>query len=157
MAPQNLTSLAQTILRDFGSLEHKINFAKNLRSNGDYVYKHSLNTAILSAMMVHRLHYSYGEQLAIVCAALLHDIGLLLVPDEIQEKGDALLSPDERRLVRGYLEKGYQLLHPDYNDYKLPELTLQLVGQMTRLEHNVKIPLQKNIRWRNGTHVLRFS
>ena len=143
MAPQNLTSLAQTILRDFGSLEHKINFAKNLRSNGDYVYKHSLNTAILSAMMVHRLHYSYGEQLAIVCAALLHDIGLLLVPDEIQEKGDALLSPDERRLVRGYLEKGYQLLHPDYNDYKLPELTLQLVGQMTRLEHNVNRMLEK--------------
>lgn len=157
MAPQNLTNLAQTILREFGSLDHKINFAKNLRSNGDYVYKHSLNTAILAAMMVHRLHYSYGEQLAIVCAALLHDIGLLLVPDEILEKGDALLSPDERRLVRGYLEKGYQLLHPDYNDYKLPELTLQLVGQMTRLEHNVKVPLQKNIRWRNGSHVLHVA
>lgn len=157
MPPQNITPLAQTILRSFGSPDHKINFARNLRSNGDYVYKHCLNTAILAAMMVNRLHYSYAEQLAIVCAALLHDTGLLMVPDEILEKGDRLLSPDERRLIQGYLEKGYQMLHPDYNDYKLPELTLQIVGQMAHLEHNVKVPLQKNIRWKNGTHVLHVA
>lgn len=157
MAPQNVMSLAQTILRNFGSLEHKINFARTLRSNGDYVYKHSLNTAILAAMMVHKLHYPYPEQLAVVCAALLHDIGLLLVPDEVLEKGERLLSADERRLIRGFLEKGYSMLHPDYNEYKLPELTLQIVGQMTRLEHNVKIPLPQNIRWKNGTHVLHTA
>ena len=83
MAPQNIMSLSQTILRNFGSLDHKINFLRTLRSNGDYVYKHSLNTAILAAMMVHKLHYSYAEQLAIVCAALLHDAGMLMVPDEV--------------------------------------------------------------------------
>lgn len=157
MAPQNIMPLAQTILRNFGSLDHKANFIRNLRSNGDYVYKHSLNTAILSAMIVHKLHYPYAEQLAIVCAALLHDTGLLMVPDEVLEKGERLLSPDERRLIRGYLEKGYQMLHPDYNDYKLPELTLQVVGQMARLEHNVNVPLPKNVRWKNGTHVLHVA
>ncbi|MCI8482731.1 MAG: HD domain-containing protein [Lachnospiraceae bacterium] len=157
MTPQNIMPLSQTILRNFGSLDHKIQFNRSLRSNGDYVYKHSLNTAILTAMMVHKLHYSYGEQLAIVCAALLHDMGLLLVPDEILEKGDRLLSSDERRLIRGYLEKGYHMLHPDYNDYKFPELTLQIVGQMTRLEHNVKVPLPKNVQWKNGTHVLHVA
>ena len=107
--------------------------------------------------MVHKLHYSYAEQLAIVCAGLLHDVGLLMVPDEVLEKGERLLSTDERRLIRGYLEKGYQILHPDYNDYKLPELTLQIVGQTARLEHNVKVPLQKNIRWKNGTHVIHVA
>lgn len=157
MAPQNIMPLAQTILRNFGALDHKINFVRTLRSNGDYVYKHSLNTAILAAMMVTKLHYAYAEQLAIVCAALLHDAGLLMVPDEILEKGEKLLSPDERRLILGYLEKGYQMLHPDYNEYHLPESTLQIVGQMARLEHNVKVPLPKNIRWKNGTHVLHVA
>ncbi len=157
MAPQNIMPLAQTILRNFGGLDHKINFVRTLRSNGDYVYKHSLNTAILAAMMVTKLHYAYAEQLAIVCAALLHDAGLLMVPDEILEKGEKLLSPDERRLIQGYLEKGYQMLHPDYNEYRLPESTLQIVGQMARLEHNVKVPLPKNIRWKNGTHVLHVA
>ena len=157
MKPQNLLPLAQEILRKFGGLDHPINFAVTLRSSGDYVYKHSLNTAILAALMVNKLHYAYTEQLAIVCAALVHDAGLLLVPDEILEKGEGLLSPDERRLIRGYKEKGYQMLHPDYNDYKFPDLALQIVGQMTRLEHNVSIPMPKNIRWKNGTHVLHTA
>ncbi|MCI9532647.1 MAG: HD domain-containing protein [Lachnospiraceae bacterium] len=157
IASKDILSLAQTILRSFGSLEHKLNFLKNLRSHEDYVYKHCLNTAILAAMMVSRLRYPYAEQLAIVCAALLHDAGLLLVPEEILEKGEKLLSQDERRLIRGYLEKGYQMLHPDYNENGLPELTLQIVGQMTRLEHDVNVPLQKNINWKDGTHVLHTA
>ena len=157
MASKDILLLAQTILRAFGTLDHKIHFLKNLRSHEDYVYKHSLNTAILAAMMVGRLRYPYAEQLAIVCAALLHDAGLLLVPEEIMEKGERLMSQDERRLIRGYLEKGYQMLHPDYNENGLPELTLQIVGQMTRLEHNVNVPLQKNIRWKDGTHVLHTA
>lgn len=157
MMPRNIMSMAQEILRKFGGLDHKINFTGTLRSNGDYVYKHSLNTAILAAMMVNRLHYDYPEQLAIVCAALLHDIGLLMVPEEIMEKGERLLSPDERRLIRGYLEKGYQMLHPDYNDYRFPNLSLKIVGQMTRLGHQGSPELPQNIRWKNGTHVLHTA
>ena len=49
------------------------------------------------------------------------------------------------------------MLHPDYNDYKFPELTLQIVGQMTRLTHSVSSPMPKNIRWKNGTHVLHTA
>ncbi len=157
LEPKNVMPLSQTILRRFGAPDHRINFARTLRGGEDYVYKHCLNTAILSAMMVSRLHYAYADQLAIVCAALLHDVGLLLVPDEILEKGEKLLSPDERRLIRGYLEKGYQMLHPDYNDYGLPKLTIQIVGQTARLEHNVNVPLQKNVRWLDGTHVLHVA
>lgn len=157
MMPRNIISMSQEILRKFGKLDHKVNFIGTLRSNGDYVYKHSLNTAILAAMMVNRLHYDYSEQLAIVCAALLHDIGLLMVPEEIMEKGERLLSPDERRLIRGYLEKGYQMLHPDYNDYRFPNLSLKIVGQMARIGHQATTELPQNIRWKNGTHVLHTA
>ncbi len=157
MKPQNIMSLSQEILRKFGTVDHRINFAVTLRSSGDYVYKHSLNTAILASMMVNKLHYPYPEQLAIVCAALLQDAGMLMVPGEILEKGQSLLSPDERRLIRGYREKGYQMLHPDRNDYKFPELALQITGQMIRLEHNVSAPMPKNIRWKNGSHVLHTA
>ena len=66
MASKDILSLSQTILRTFGALDHKIHFSKNLRSHEDYVYKHSLNTAILAAMMVGKLRYPYAEQLAIV-------------------------------------------------------------------------------------------
>ena len=145
--PEHLSSLVQRLLRTFDSSNQKINFFQNLRSTDDYVYKHCLSTAILSAMMVQKLHYSYPEQNAIVYAALLHDLGLLLVPEEILEKGSNLLSMDERRIIHKCLEKGYQLLHPDYNDYKFPELTLQIVSQMVRLEHNIKVPLKKESKF----------
>ncbi len=157
MKPQNIQSMAKEILRKFGNSENKLNFAATLRSNGDYIYKHCLNTAILAAMMVNKLKYAYPEQFAIVCAALLYDAGRLLVPDEILEKGDTLLSPDEHRIIRGYLEKGYQMLHPDYNDYKFPELTLKIVGQMARLPQTVSSPMPPKIRWKNGTHVLHTA
>lgn len=157
MKPQNIQSMAQEILRKFGNSEDKINFTATLRSNGDYVYKHCLNTAILAARMVNKLNYAYPEQFAIICAALLYDVGRLLVPDEILEKGEALLSSDEHRMIRGYLEKGYQMLHPDYNDYKFPDLTLKIVGQMARLPHSVSSPMPKKIRWKNGTHVLHTA
>ncbi|MEG1947094.1 MAG: HD domain-containing protein [Lachnospiraceae bacterium] len=156
-APKHLLPLAQQIIRKFGSLNHKLNFSTNLRSTADYVYKHSINSAILAAMMVQKLHYSYAEQVAIVLAALLHDAGLLFVPDEILEKGDMLLSPDERRLIKNCMEKGYQSLHPEYNDYKFPELTLQVLGQVIRMEHNIKIPLDKSVPLSNGTHVIHVT
>lgn len=157
MKPQNIKPLAQEILRKFGSSDNKLSFGATLRSNGDYVYKHCLNTAVLAAMMVNRLHYAYPEQLAIVCAALLCEVGRLLIPDEILEKDENLLSPDEHRMIRGYLEKGYQMLHPDYNDYRFPDLTLKIAGQMTRLPQNVSSAMPKNIRWKNGTHVLHVA
>ena len=43
------------LLKKYGSLHHKINFIQNLRSNEDYIYKHSLNTAILCALISSRL------------------------------------------------------------------------------------------------------
>lgn len=157
MKPQNIQPLAQDILRKFGASGNKLNFAATLRSNGDYIYKHCLNTAILASIMANKLNYAYPEQLAIVCAALLYDVGRLLIPDEISEKSENLLTPDEHRIIRGYLEKGYQMLHPNYNDYRFPELTLKIVGQMTRLPQNVSAPMPKNIRWKNGTHVLHVA
>lgn len=155
--PKNLFSLSQKIIRTFGSLEHKINFSKTLRSNDDCVYKHCLNTAILSAMMAQKLRYPYPEQNAIVCAALVHDLGMLIVPEEMQEKGSSLLSPDERRYIRSCMEKGYHFLHPDFNDYKLPDTTLKLVLQMVHSTHNAKSPKEKRFSFHNGSYVLHTA
>ena len=49
--PAELMVLANQIVQIYGSLKHKINFTQNLRSPEDYVYKHALNVAILSALI----------------------------------------------------------------------------------------------------------
>ena len=65
------------IIKKFGHLENKINFYQNLRSQEDYVYRHSLNVAILCAMITHVMNVRLDEQANTVSAAIIHDIGKL--------------------------------------------------------------------------------
>ncbi len=97
--PAELMVLANQIVRMYGNLEHKINFAQNLRSPEDYVYKHALNVGILSALISHKLHVDSSEQMNIVVAALLYDIGRLFLPTKMQNKTDDF-SAEEYQMYR---------------------------------------------------------
>ena len=82
----NMYQFINQLLKKYGSLHHKINFIQNIRSNDDYVYKHSLNTAILCALISSRLGLEFKTQLDLTAAALLHDIGGLQIPNNIRRK-----------------------------------------------------------------------
>lgn len=81
--------LANDVIRNYGRLDHRINFVQNLRSPEDFVFKHSLNVAILTAMIMNKLNAHNNEKTDAVVAALVHDVGKmaldshLLVSDEI--------------------------------------------------------------------------
>jgi len=83
---KKLNGLANQIVKLYGNLYHKINFMQNLRSKSDYIYKHSINTAILCALISHQMEFSFEEQMDVVVAALLHDIHKLSLPDELVEQ-----------------------------------------------------------------------
>lgn len=83
--PVNLKRLANAIITNYGRLDHKITFTQNLRSTTDYVYKHVINTAILCALISAQVYYTPTEQEELVLAALLHDIGKLLLPNKVRE------------------------------------------------------------------------
>lgn len=80
--------IAADIIKNYGHLEKKINFIQNLRSKEDYIYKHSLNVAILCAMMTHVLNLKVDEQLETVQSAVIHDIGKVMAPKSILEKNE---------------------------------------------------------------------
>ena len=124
--PEKLPELVADIVRRYGNLNHRINFNQNLRSADDFIYKHSISTAILSAILSKKLRYDQEAQVCMVTAALLYNIGYLKVPRAILEKEDNL-SQDERNLVQSALENGYDLLRPEYNEYGLPEASLKIV------------------------------
>lgn len=81
--------ITANIIRAYGHLDKKLNFVQNLRSKEDYVCKHSLNVAILCAMISHVLNMKVDEQLEIVIAGVVHDIGRLMLyknsPDKISD------------------------------------------------------------------------
>lgn len=78
-----LQIIADRIIKNYGHLDKKINFIQNLRSREDYVFKHSLNVAILCAMISHVLNIKRDEQLPAVLAAIVHDIGKLTLPSSV--------------------------------------------------------------------------
>lgn len=75
---QRMEMIASNIIRNYGHLDTKINFMQNLRSKEDYIYKHSLNVAILCAMITHVMNMRVEEQMETVQAALVHDIGKIM-------------------------------------------------------------------------------
>jgi len=60
----------------------------------DYLYRHMLNTCILSLCIAASSGYNREQVLTICIGALLHDIGMPLVPREIRDK-NGVLSPRE--------------------------------------------------------------
>ena len=72
-----MQSIVSMIMKKYGHQDEKINFYQYLRSREDFVYRHSLNVAILCTLMGHVMNISIQDQTQTVCAALIHDIGKL--------------------------------------------------------------------------------
>lgn len=113
---QKLPTIADSIIRGYGRLDHKINFVQNLRSNEDYVYKHSLNVAILCAMMTHKLNMRREEQADTIASAIVHDIGKLNIPDELLKKGSNL-NTEQMNQVRHCEFSGIDLVDQACHSY----------------------------------------
>lgn len=103
-----LQVIVNNILRRYGHLDKKINFIQNLRSKEDYVYKHALNVAILSAMITHVLNMKLEEQMDVIFAALVHDVGKLSIPKSIADKDEP--NEAEMDVVSTYEVAGYELI-----------------------------------------------
>lgn len=150
-----LGNLTRDIVRQFGNMKKKINFMQNLRSPEDDVYKHSLNVAVLAALMANRLQFSNEEKEKVVTAALVHDIGKLLMSKEngggvgketyIDHHNPALLK--KSHLI------GYNALS---NDYNLDSGVKTLVGQMVRKVDNLEQEKRINSKAADILHVAYY-
>lgn len=126
--PRGIKKLINSIIKNYGNLYHRVNFMQNLRSTSDYVYKHALNVAILSAIISNVMNIHGEEQEEIVYASLIYDIGKLSLEDERltgKENPDA----DERAEILEAIKYGNSLL--EYS-YKMPLGVKRIVGQVQR-------------------------
>lgn len=129
LLPDTLSALADNIQQHFGILNHKVNFTQTLRSSADFVYKHSISTAILCAMIANQLQLPKEDADALVTAALLYDFGYLYVPQSVLDKGE-LLSENDTNFIQMNLERGYETIRPCYDECDLPKLSLDIIQQM---------------------------
>lgn len=126
--PVSLLALVKDIQSHYGILDHKMNFAQNLRSSADFVYKHAISVAILSALIANQMRIPEQEQAALITASLLYDFGYLYIPQSVLDKGDDLTDGD-KEFIQLNLERGYEALRPQYQDFGLPEPSLEIIQQ----------------------------
>lgn len=112
---KGLDWLCSLVIKNYGDLDHKINFVQSLRSNEDFVYKHVLNVAILSALIAGQLGVKGGRLNMIIKAAVLHDIGEL----QLNSAPDgAEVDPEMCRIIKNNSDeilRRYSSLDPDVN------------------------------------------
>ncbi len=147
---KNIYRMADLILSTYGRNKGKINFTQNLRSPSDYVYKHAINVAILSALIGKTMKESAGDMRDLVVAALLHDIGLLMVNEKVacSDERDEVETVNVKRAIM----EGYSLL--EFTD--ITTNSKRMISNMQRyiydLGSNVYEGREKNIN--NGSKIL---
>ena len=146
----DIQKLADSIIKQYGKVNHKVTFYKTLRSAEDYVYKHSLSVAILCTLMSNQLNMSYMEQINIVTAALIHELGRAIVPVHILRKGNNLNEEELYTLNKCEIE-GNELIQKDYD---IPSLTRIIISQNLK---EIKGTTSPDAKLLEGTKLLRVS
>lgn len=96
-----------------------------IRDKDNYLLQHSVNTAILMGIFAHSLQMDPMRMQQVIIGALLHDIGKLLIPDEILNK-PSRLSEDEFTAMKRHVDFSRELLR------KIPglsELSINVAAQ----------------------------
>ncbi|MBQ7200197.1 MAG: HD domain-containing protein [Eubacterium sp.] len=121
---KGLDWLCSLVIKNYSVLDHKINFVQSLRSSEDFIYKHVLNVAILSALIAGQLGVKGGRLNSIIKASVLHDIGVT----RLKEAPDgAEVDPEIRKVIKSNTD---DILRTYGN---LDEEVMKLISQMHEL------------------------
>lgn len=104
---RRIYTIAEDVISAFGHLHEKINFREDVRSHEEYAGKHSLNVAILAAMMCNRMNVPVGDRLDCIVTCLVHDIGKAAIPEKL-----FLSTPEHRldKLMDQAQEAGFEII-----------------------------------------------
>lgn len=138
-----LPSFVGDVLKRFGMLDHRVNFNQNLRSSDDAIYKHSISTAILAAMISHAMQLPYDRQKALVAASLLFNFGQSFVPKNLLNKADTL-SKGEHDILQQSFEKGLIYFEIYQDAYDFMPLAYQLLQYYILQPGNRPPEVEKN-------------
>lgn len=108
----------------------------------EYIYHHSLNVCILSLHIAAAHGYSEQQVIEIGMGALLHDVGMLLIPVELRNKIDRL-TEDEWFEIQKHPILGLHLLK---NIRQLPEAVPIVAYQSHERENGKGYPKQRSSR-----------
>ncbi|HEX3022345.1 MAG TPA: HD-GYP domain-containing protein [Lachnospiraceae bacterium] len=115
--PYDVLSKSDTTISVFDMLH-------NIEEYDDSTYSHSVNVALISNVFGQWLNYSQEDIQILTLAGLLHDIGKLMVPEEVIKK-PSKLTDEEFQLIQLHPILGYDNIKNEPIDFRIKEAVLQ--------------------------------
>lgn len=94
-----------------------------MREYDDTTYIHSLNVALICNILGKWLHFSKEDLETITLCGLLHDVGKMLVPNDIISK-PAKLTNEEFMVIKTHAVRGFNLLRDKNIDVRIKNTAL---------------------------------
>jgi putative nucleotidyltransferase with HDIG domain len=85
--------------------------ANALDARSPHFHGHSKAVAMQAAAIAHALDASEAEVEAVRIAGLLHDVGMMAIPDALVHKPQSL-TPEELSIIRSHCDRGVEILEP---------------------------------------------
>lgn len=126
-SPELLEDLSSSAVNLISTSENNLellDMLHNMRDSDDATYTHSLNVSIISAIIGRWLHMSEEDIHMLTVAALFHDIGKVMIPQELLHKPTRLTN-EENALLKTHPYKGYQILKSSGLDEKIALAAMQ--------------------------------
>lgn len=105
----SLLENTSSILNECNNTFQAFDMLHCMRDLDDLTYVHSMNVAIIASVIGKWLNYSEADIKALTLCGILHDIGKLLVPNEILSKPDRLTA-NEYAIMKEHVNLGYQVV-----------------------------------------------
>lgn len=149
---QKMHMIAESIIKNFGlQNSNKVNFYQNLRSKDDYVYRHSMNVAILCAMISRGLNMRREEQHQIIYAALVHDIAKFSLAGELVYGSD--LTVEQKMRVFSVLLDSGELIERAFGDgLTIKRICSQMI--MAQMDELKPVEERHNMKFVRGARIL---
>jgi putative nucleotidyltransferase with HDIG domain len=121
--------LSQDLMETFRYSTSPLKYLAEVKSEDEYTYVHTINVALLSMSLAKHMGITGSDLMDIIYAALMHDVGKMLVPKSILNKRGPL-TPDEFEVIKAHTLNGVMYLS---NQKGIPRIAI-----LTALEHHIK-------------------
>ena len=121
--PDELISDTASILADSRSNLQVFDMLHSLRKNDDLTYVHCINVALIATIIARWINLTEEDIKVLTVAAILHDIGKLMIPEKILLK-PGKLTDEEFQTIKTHVNLGFNLLKEQQIDSRIKEACL---------------------------------
>lgn len=118
MDVESLSESLDVLLSASRNGTHVFHMLQCMRDRDDITYVHSVNVALICHTIGCWLHLDESDLRSLAMCGLLHDIGKLLVPNEIIQK-PSTLTDAEFQVIQTHSYKGYEIMKDQVLDMRI--------------------------------------